>query len=115
MRPDDRNAMSMDALLTDFVRSSRVVSLSALLLLLITSPATAQLAPVLNTVFPCGGQIGTAFEVSVAGSHLESVETLRSNVLVFRTPSADPPPWGKPESGRQTEAEGSWGNLHFSC
>ena len=83
MRPDDRNAMSMDALLTDFVRSSRVVSLSALLLLLITSPATAQLAPVLNTVFPCGGQIGTAFEVSVAGSHLESVQTLQSNVPGF--------------------------------
>ena len=83
MRPDDRNAMSMDALLTDFVRSSRVVSLSALLLLLITSPATGQLAPVLNTVFPCGGQIGTAFEVSVAGSHLESVQTLRSNVPGF--------------------------------
>ena len=83
MRPDDRDAMSMDALLTDFVRSSREISLSMLLVLLITSPATAQMAPVLNTVLPCGGQIGTAFEVSVAGSHLESVQTLRSNIPGF--------------------------------
>lgn len=83
MRPDDRDAMSMDALLTDFVRSSRVISLSALLVLLITSPATAQMAPLLNTVFPCGGQIGTAFEVSVTGSHLESLQSLRSNIPGF--------------------------------
>jgi hypothetical protein len=83
MRPDDRDAMSMDALLTDFVRSSRVISLSALLVLLITSPATAQMAPVLNTVLPCCGKIGTAFEVSVAGSQLESVKFLRSNIPGF--------------------------------
>ena len=83
MRPDDRDAMSMDALLTDFVRSSRVISLSMLLVLLITSPATAQMAPVLNTVLPCCGKIGTAFEVSVAGSQLESVKFLRSNIPGF--------------------------------
>ena len=83
MRPDDRDAMSMDALLTDFVRSSRVISLSALLVLLITSPATAQMAPVLNTVFIGGGQIGTAFDISVAGSHLESVQALQSNLPGF--------------------------------
>jgi hypothetical protein len=83
MRPDDRDAMSMDALLTDFVRCSRIVSLSVLLGLLTVLPASAQMAPVLNTVFPCGGQTGSAFEVSVTGSHLESVQKLASNLVGF--------------------------------
>lgn len=83
MRPDDRDAMSMDALLTDFVRCSRSVSLSALLGLLTMLSASAQTAPALNTVFPCGGQTGSAFEVSVTGSHLESVQKLASNLVGF--------------------------------
>ena len=83
MRPDDRDAMSMDALLTDVVRSSRIISLSAMLVLLTILPASAQMAPVLNTVFPCGGQTGTTFEVTVTGSHLESVRKLHSNLVGF--------------------------------
>ena len=83
MRPDDRDAMSMDALLTDFVRRSRMISLSTLLVLLTIVPASAQMAPVLNTVIPGGGQSGTAFEVSITGSHLESVSKLHSNLVGF--------------------------------
>lgn len=83
MRPDDRDAMSMDALSTDFVRCSRIFSLSALLGLFTILPASAQMAPVLNSVFPCGGQTGSAFEVSVTGSHLESGQKLASNLVGF--------------------------------
>lgn len=83
MRPDDRDAMSMDALLTDAIRRSRIVSLSALMALLTIHSASAQMVPVLNTVFPCGGQTGTVTEVSVTGSHLESVQKLRSNIPGF--------------------------------
>lgn len=80
MRPDDRDAMSMDALLTDFIRRSRVISWSLLLVLMATSPVIAQMAPTLNTVFPCGGQTGAVFDVSVTGGHLESVQQLQSNI-----------------------------------
>ena len=85
MRPDDRNAMSMETLLMDCVRSSGRLILSALAGLLMAPSGAAQTAPVLNTVFPNGGQIGTTFEVSVTGTQLESAGKLQSNIPGFES------------------------------
>ena len=84
MRLPDRNAMSMETLLLDLVRSSGRLLLSAVTALLMTVPASAQMAPALNTVFPCGGQSGTTFEVTVAGAQLESADKLQSNIPGFK-------------------------------
>jgi hypothetical protein len=84
MRPHDRNAMSMDTLLLDFVHGSGRLLLLVVIALLMTLPASGQIAPTLNTVFPCGGQIGTTFEVSVAGTQLESASKLESDIAGFQ-------------------------------
>jgi hypothetical protein len=83
MRPDDRNAMSVETLLADVVRCSGTFFLVAVLVLWMTAPALAQMEPVLNTVFPSGGQFGTTFEVSVTGTQLESAQGLQSNIADF--------------------------------
>ena len=83
MRPDDRNAMSMETLLVDVVPSSGTLYMSVVLGLLMTVPAFAQIEPVLNTVSPSGGQSGTTFEVSVTGTQLESAQRLQSNIADF--------------------------------
>lgn len=80
MRPHDRIATSMDALLLDFFRSNGRLIFSIVTAVLMTVPASAQMAPTLNVVVPCGGQIGTTFEVSVAGTQLESAINLQSNI-----------------------------------
>lgn len=83
MRPHDRNAMSLEALLKTHVVNRGTLLLSVLSFFLWNSAAIGQTAPVLNTIFQSGGQSGTTFEVSVAGSHLESLEKLQSNILGF--------------------------------
>ncbi len=85
MRPHDRNAMSMETLLPDLVRSSGRLLVSIVTALLISMPAFAQVTPTLNTVFPCGGQLGTTFEVSVTGTQLESADKLHSNIPGFES------------------------------
>ena len=85
MRPHDRNAMSMEILLPDLVRSSGRLLVSIVAALLMSVPASAQVAPTLNTVFPCGGQLGTTFEVSVTGTQLESADKLHSNIPGFES------------------------------
>jgi hypothetical protein len=42
--------------------------------------AYGQAPPVLNTVFPAGGQMGLSVEVTVTGSNLQGLRTLHSNV-----------------------------------
>lgn len=83
MRPDDRNAMSMETLLVDTVRRSGRLTLSTVTVLVMTVNVCAQSAPTLNTVMPSGGQTGTSFEVSVTGTQLESARQLQSNITDF--------------------------------
>ena len=46
--------------------------------------------PVLNTVFPTGGQIGQSVEVAVSGTNLQGLRTLHCNVPGVRCERLDP-------------------------
>jgi len=58
--------------------------------LLAGSTAFGQAPPVLNTVFPAGGQIGQSVEVTVSGSNLAGLRTLHCNVSGVRCERLDP-------------------------
>ncbi len=60
------------------------LSIAACLVMLTAHPAFGQAPPVLNTVFPAGGQVGTAVDVTVSGSNLESLKALHCNVPGIR-------------------------------
>ncbi len=55
--------------------------LSPILLFLVMLQTAAGQSPVMETVFPAGGQVGHSVDVSIAGSNLETVQALRSNAL----------------------------------
>jgi hypothetical protein len=57
-----------------------LLSITVCCVLLDVRLALAQPRPVLNTVFPMGGQAGTAVEVTVSGSDLDSLSRLQSSV-----------------------------------
>jgi hypothetical protein len=57
--------------------------LSACLVILAVNSAVGQ-APVMDTVFPAGGQIEQLVEVTLGGSNLEKVQTLRCNAAGVR-------------------------------
>lgn len=57
-----------------------LLSITVCCVLLDARFAFAQPRPVLNTVFPMGGQAGTAVEVTVSGSDLDSLSRLQSSV-----------------------------------
>lgn len=84
MRYDDRNALSRP-LLRPIVRSDSCVIVCVITLLILTTHSVfAQTPPVFNTVFPASGQNGTTVDVTVTGSNLERVTTLRCSVLGVR-------------------------------
>ncbi|MBC8114303.1 MAG: hypothetical protein H7062_08000 [Candidatus Saccharimonas sp.] len=69
------------------VRSRHCESLAvvvACLAMLAGRTTVAQSPPVLNTVFPAGGQAGQSVEVTVSGSNLQSLQTLHCNVSGVR-------------------------------
>jgi len=92
-----------------------LLPLAACFVLLGTRPVLGQVAPVVNTIFPAGGQAGQGVEVTVAGGNLQTLRTLHSNIpelhcerldaARFRlTIPADTPPglydvWGVADSG----------------
>lgn len=51
--------------------------------------AFGQVPPVLNTVFPAGGQVGQSVEVTVSGSNLQTLRTLHCNVPGIRCERLD--------------------------
>jgi hypothetical protein len=55
--------------------------LSPILLFLVMLQTAAGQSPVMETVFPAGGQVGHSVDVSIAGSNLETVQALQSNTL----------------------------------
>ena len=59
-------------------------SVLACLVMLTSHVALGQAPPVLNTVFPAGGQVDTAVDVTVSGSNLESLKSLQCNVPGLR-------------------------------
>ncbi len=52
--------------------------------------AFGQVPPVLNTVFPTGGQVGQSVEVTVSGTNLQGLRTLHCNVPGVRCERLDP-------------------------
>ncbi|MFO1002359.1 MAG: PPC domain-containing protein [Planctomycetaceae bacterium] len=90
MRPDDRNAMSMETLLKDFVRSSGRLILQVLVVSLMAPFGVGQTTPTVNTVFPSGGQSGTTFEVSITGTQVDSAAKLQSNIPGFESELLSP-------------------------
>lgn len=52
--------------------------------------AFGQVPPVLNTVFPAGGQVGQSVEVTVNGSNLQGLRTLHCGVPGVRCERLDP-------------------------
>jgi hypothetical protein len=58
----------------------------------LTRELVAAPVPVLNTVFPAGGQVGTTVEVTIAGSALAEVSTLRCSLSSVECKKVD----GKP-------------------
>lgn len=52
--------------------------------------AFGQVPPVLNTVFPTGGQVGQSVEVTVSGGNLQGLRTLHCNVPGVRCERLDP-------------------------
>lgn len=52
--------------------------------------ASGQVPPVLNTVFPTGGQVGQTVEVTVSGTNLQGLRTLHCNVPGVRCERLDP-------------------------
>ena len=90
MRYDDRNALSRP-LLRPIVRSDSCVIVCVITLLILTTHSVfAQTPPVFNTVFPASGQNGTTVDVTVTGSNLERVTTLRCSVLGVRCELLEP-------------------------
>lgn len=71
-----------------FRRCGVLVTQVGCLLFLAARVAVAQ-RPVLNTVYPAGGQIGQSVEVNVSGSHLQETQTLRSSVPGVRSELLD--------------------------
>ena len=66
-----------------------LLSTAACLVMLTTRTAFGQ-APVLNTVFPPGGQVGQSVEVTVSGSNLQRLRTLHCNVPGVRCEPLEP-------------------------
>ena len=62
-----------------FRRCGVLVTQVGCVLFLAARVAVAQ-APILNIVYPAGGQIGQSVEVNVSGSHLQETETLGCSV-----------------------------------
>ena len=58
--------------------------------MLATRGAFGQAPPVLNTVFPMGGQAGKSVELTVSGSNLQGLQTLHCNVPDFRCEPLEP-------------------------
>ena len=52
--------------------------------------AFGQVPPVLNTVFPMGGQVGQSVEMTVSGSNLQGLRTLHCSVPGVRCERLDP-------------------------
>ncbi len=52
--------------------------------------AFAQAPPILNTVFPAGGQVGQSVEMTVGGSNLPGLQTLQCNVPGVRCERLEP-------------------------
>ena len=66
------------------------LSVAVGLVLLAGSTAFGQAPPVLNTVFPAGGQVSQSVEVTVSGSNLQGLRTLHCNVAGIRCERLDP-------------------------
>ncbi len=60
------------------------------LLMLAARSAFGQAPPVLNTVYPAGGQVGQSVEVTVGGSNLQGLRTLHCNRPGVRCERLDP-------------------------
>ncbi len=58
--------------------------------LLAGSTAFGQAPPVMNTVFPAGGQVGQSVEVTVSGSNLQGLRTLHCNRPSIRCEKLEP-------------------------
>lgn len=69
-------------------RASPAKLATCLVVLAVTS-AGAQ-TPLMDTVFPTGGQVGQVVEVTIGGSNLEKVQTLRCNATGVRYERLDP-------------------------
>ncbi len=67
-----------------------LISVGVYLVMLTSRAAVAQAPPVLNTVFPAGGQVGTSVEVTVTGSNLQGLQTLHCNVPGVRCERLEP-------------------------
>ncbi|MBC7816197.1 MAG: PPC domain-containing protein, partial [Planctomycetaceae bacterium] len=75
-----------------FVRSRYcevLLPIAACLAMLAGRTAFGQVPPVLNTVFPTGGQVGQSVEVTVSGSNLQGLRTLHCNVPGVRCERLD--------------------------
>ena len=66
-----------------------LLSVATGLALLAGSTAFGQAPPVLNTVFPAGGQISQSVELTVSGSNLQGLRTLHCNVPGVRCERLD--------------------------
>ncbi|MDA1053741.1 MAG: PPC domain-containing protein, partial [Planctomycetota bacterium] len=67
-----------------------LLSVAACLMTLTAQSAFGQVPPVLNTVFPAGGQAGQSVEVTVSGSNLQGLQTLHCNSPGVRCESLEP-------------------------
>ena len=68
----------------------REAFLVACLMMLAGRSAFGQVPPVLNTVFPMGGQVGQSVEVTVSGSNLQGLRTLHCSLPGIRCERLDP-------------------------
>ncbi len=67
-----------------------LLSVAVGLVLLAGSTTFGQAPPVLNTVFPAGGQVGQSVEVTVSGGNLTGLRTLHCNVPGIRCERLEP-------------------------
>ena len=70
------------------------------LVMLIADAVLGQAPPVLDTVFPAGGQVGQSVEVTVSGSNLQGLRTLHCNVSRRPLRAVGAEPLSADDSGR---------------
>ena len=67
-----------------------LLSVTVCLVVLAGRATFGQAPPVLNTVFPAGGQVGQSVEVAVSGSNLQGLQALHCNVPGIRCERLEP-------------------------